>query len=62
MPDQVDVSAERKTYAPGDTARIHIAPPFAGEAIGAVAGARRRVENFSKKVSWTPVENPVFGA
>ena len=32
VPDQVDVSADRKSYAPGETARIHIAPPFAGEA------------------------------
>ena len=32
VPDQVDVSADRKAYAPGDTARIHIAPPFAGKA------------------------------
>ena len=32
VPDQVDVSADRKAYAPGETARIHIAPPFAGEA------------------------------
>src|SRR6185437_7173055 len=32
VPDQVDVSADRKAYAPGDTARVHIAPPFAGEA------------------------------
>ena len=32
VPDRVDVSADRKAYAPGETARIHIAPPFAGEA------------------------------
>ena len=32
VPDQVDVSAERKVYTPGETAHIHIAPPFAGEA------------------------------
>ena len=39
VPDQVDVSADRKAYAPGDTARIHIAPPFAGA--GDAAGADR---------------------
>ncbi len=32
VPDRVDVSADRGSYAPGDTARIHIAPPFAGRA------------------------------
>ncbi len=32
VPDQVDVSADRNAYAPGDTAHIHIAPPFAGQA------------------------------
>jgi alpha-2-macroglobulin len=32
VPDQVDVSADRNAYAPGDNARIHIAAPFAGEA------------------------------
>ena len=29
VPDQVDVSADRNSYAPGESARIHIAPPFA---------------------------------
>ena len=32
VPDQVDVSADRNSYAPGESARIHIAPPFAGQA------------------------------
>jgi uncharacterized protein YfaS (alpha-2-macroglobulin family) len=32
VPDKVDVLADRKLYAPGDTARIHIAAPFAGPA------------------------------
>lgn len=32
VPDMVDVSADRKSYAPGETARIHVAPPFGGEA------------------------------
>ena len=32
VPDQVDVSADKKAYTPGDTAHIHIAPPFAGQA------------------------------
>ena len=32
VPDRADVSADRKAYAPGDTARIHVAAPFAGPA------------------------------
>ena len=32
VPDRVDVSADRKTVPVGQVARIHIAPPFAGEA------------------------------
>ncbi len=32
VPDKVDVLADRKLYAPGDVARIHIAAPFAGPA------------------------------
>ncbi len=32
VPDQVDVSADRAIYPPGGAARIHIAPPFAGQA------------------------------
>jgi uncharacterized protein YfaS (alpha-2-macroglobulin family) len=32
VPDQVDVSADRNSYAPSESARIHIAPPFAGQA------------------------------
>jgi alpha-2-macroglobulin len=48
VPDQVDVSADRKSYAPGDTARIHIAPPFAGEATLLVLSDRvHSVRNLS---------------
>ena len=36
VPDKVDVSADRKMYPPGASARIHIAPPFGGEATVAV--------------------------
>ncbi|HTW25888.1 MAG TPA: alpha-2-macroglobulin [Acetobacteraceae bacterium] len=32
VPPRVSVRAERKTYAPGDTARIHVEAPFAGPA------------------------------
>ncbi|MBR0649806.1 alpha-2-macroglobulin family protein [Roseomonas terrae] len=32
VPDRVDVAADRRSYMPGDTARIRITPPFAGRA------------------------------
>ncbi|WP_376100067.1 alpha-2-macroglobulin family protein [Roseomonas sp. CCTCC AB2023176] len=36
VPDKVDVSADRRAYAAGETARIRIAPPFAGRASVAI--------------------------
>jgi uncharacterized protein YfaS (alpha-2-macroglobulin family) len=36
VPDKVDVSADQRSYAPGASARIRIAPPFAGRASLAV--------------------------
>ena len=36
IPDRVDVAADRRAYAPGETARIRITPPFAGRASVAV--------------------------
>ncbi len=32
VPDRADVSADRASYAPGATARVHVAAPFAGPA------------------------------
>jgi len=32
VPDMVDVSADKRAYAPGERARIRVAPPFAGQA------------------------------
>ena len=60
VPDQVDVSADRKSYAPGDTARIHIAPPFAGEATLLVLSDRvHSVRNLSVSAGGTDVDVPV---
>ena len=60
VPDQVDVSADRKAYAPGDTARIHIAPPFAGEATLLVLSDRvHSVRNLSVPAGGTDVDVPV---
>ncbi len=36
IPDRVDIAADRRAYAPGETARIRITPPFAGRASVAV--------------------------
>ncbi len=36
VPDKVDVSVDRKIIPAGETARVHIAPPFAGSATVAV--------------------------
>lgn len=60
VPDQVDVSADRKAYAPGDTARIHIAPPFGGEATVLVLTDRvHTVRNLSVPAGGTDVDVPV---
>ena len=60
VPDQVDVSADRKAYAPGDTARIHIAPPFAGEATLLVLSDRvHSVRNLAVPAGGTDVDVPV---
>jgi hypothetical protein len=39
-PDTLEVAADRSPYRVGDTARLHIKPPFAGEAVVAVATDR----------------------
>ena len=50
----------RRTYAPGDTARIHIAPPFAGEATLLVLSDRvHAVRTLSVPEAGTDVEVPV---
>ncbi|MFC0406706.1 alpha-2-macroglobulin family protein [Roseomonas elaeocarpi] len=36
VPDRVEVSTDRQGYAPGDTARLRVQPPFAGRATVAV--------------------------
>ncbi len=60
VPDQVDVSADRKAYAPGETAHIHIAPPFGGEATLLVLSDRvHLVRNISVPAGGTDVDIPV---
>jgi hypothetical protein len=60
VPDQVDVSADRNAYAPGEHARIHIAPPFAGQATLLVLSDRvHLVRNIAVPAGGTDVEVPV---
>lgn len=39
-PDKLEVVADKPAYAPGDTAKIHIQPPFAAEVLVTVASDR----------------------
>ncbi len=39
-PDKLDLAADRPAYRPGETARLRITPPFAGEALVTVATDR----------------------
>ncbi len=54
VPDRVDVAADRQSYAPGDTARIRITPPFGGHASVAILSDRL--------VSLREIEVPQGGA
>jgi hypothetical protein len=60
VPDQVDVSADRSIYAPGASARIHIAPPFAGQATLLVLSDRvHSVRNLAVPADGLDVDVPV---
>jgi alpha-2-macroglobulin len=60
VPDQVDVSADRSAYAPGESARIHIAPPFAGQATLLVLSDRvHSVRNLAVPAGGFDVDVPV---
>lgn len=60
VPDQVDVSADKKIYALGDTARIHISPPFGGEATLLVLTDRvHLVRDLSVPAGGADVDVPV---
>ncbi len=63
MPDLVDVSADRKAYAPGDTARIHIAPPFGGQAsLLVVTDKVHTIRTVEVAAGGTDVDVPVDAA
>jgi uncharacterized protein YfaS (alpha-2-macroglobulin family) len=60
VPDQVDVSADRNSYTPGENARIHIAPPFAGQATLLVLSDRvHSVRNLTVPAGGMDVDVPV---
>lgn len=58
-PDKVEVTVERTAYAPGETARLHVASPFAGKAQLTIAGDRifeTRAIDIPKEGAVIPVE------
>lgn len=60
VPDKVDVSADRQSYAPGATARIRINPPFAGRASIAVLTDRLlQMQEADVPAGGSEVEVPV---
>jgi uncharacterized protein YfaS (alpha-2-macroglobulin family) len=60
VPDKVDVSADRQSYAPGTAARIRINPPFAGRASLAVLTNRLvSLRDIEVPAGGTEVEVPV---
>ena len=63
IPDRVDVAADRRAYAPGETARIRITPPFAGRASVAVLTDRLvSLREVQVAEGGTEVEVPVDAA
>jgi uncharacterized protein YfaS (alpha-2-macroglobulin family) len=60
VPDRVDVSADRKSVPVGQSVRIHIAPPFAGEAtLLVLAGKVLTTRTLSVPEAGTTVDVPV---
>jgi hypothetical protein len=60
VPDKVDVAADRRAYAVGDTARLRLTPPFAGRASIAVLTDRvLSVRDVDVPAGGTEVELPV---
>lgn len=60
IPDRVDIAADRRAYAHGETARIRITPPFAGRASVAVLTDRLvALREIEVTTAGTEVEVPV---
>ena len=63
VPDKVDVSTDRKLYKPGDTARIHVASPFAGHATLLILSDRvHSLRDVDVAAGGTDLEVPVDAA
>ena len=63
VPDKVDVAADRRAYAPGETARIRITPPFSGPASLAILTDRLvSIREIQLAEGGTEVEVPVDAA
>jgi uncharacterized protein YfaS (alpha-2-macroglobulin family) len=61
-PDTLKVATDKKGYAPGDTAKVHIDPPFAGEALVTIA-SDKILATYTTKVEagGTTIDVPVKG-
>jgi uncharacterized protein YfaS (alpha-2-macroglobulin family) len=60
VPDRVDVSADRRSVPAGQSVKIHVAPPFAGEATVAVLSDRvHSLREISVPDSGADIEVPV---
>jgi uncharacterized protein YfaS (alpha-2-macroglobulin family) len=63
VPDRVDVAADRRAYAPGETARLRITSPFAGRAsIAVLTGTVVSVREVEVPEAGAEVEIPVDAA
>ncbi len=63
VPDRVDVSADRRSVPAGQSVKVHIAPPFAGEATVAVLSDRvHSLREISVPESGADIEVPVDAA
>lgn len=61
-PDTLRVASDKQAYAPGETARLRIEAPFAGEALLAIATDRvLSTRNVTVPAGGTTIEVPVSG-
>ena len=60
VPDKLEISLDRTAYKAGETARVHIRPPFAGRALLVVAGSRvYETRNIAVPKAGLTIELPV---
>ncbi|MFD1627901.1 alpha-2-macroglobulin family protein [Azospirillum griseum] len=62
-PDKLEIATDKPAYSPGDTARVRITPPFAGEVLLTVATDRLfEARNLTVPADGLTVEVPVNAA